>query len=102
MTGTFYLYTLQVCLNPVNVKTADPIWNNFCVGPHIHTFITGKVYGRAELKKKFENPRTHLLLFYNELAWEPSPPKVTKVTPVNYPIFSYLCKHNQLRISKPS
>ena len=36
-------------------------------------------------KKILKNPQTHLLLFYNEQAWEPSAPKVTKVTPVNYP-----------------
>lgn len=36
-------------------------------------------------KKILKNPQTHLLLFYNEQAWEPSAPKVNKVTPVNYP-----------------
>ena len=32
---------LFVCLYPINVKTAEPIWPKFCMGPHM---TAGKVY----------------------------------------------------------
>jgi len=44
---------LFVCLYPINVKTAEPIGSEFCVGPHM---TLGKVYGFS--KKKFNSPPT--------------------------------------------
>ena len=36
------------CLNPINVKTAEPIRPKFCVGPHV---APGKVYDRSKFQK---------------------------------------------------
>ena len=49
------MYILLVCLFvcvlflPINVKTAEPIRQQFCVGPH----IPEKVYGKSKLEIKF-------------------------------------------------
>ena len=37
----YLLYTLLVCLCPINVKTVEEIGPKFCVGPHV---TQGKVY----------------------------------------------------------
>ena len=31
----FCVHCLYICLNPINVKTAEPIGPKFCVGPHM-------------------------------------------------------------------
>ena len=52
---------LNVCLYPINVKTAELIGPKFCVGPHM---TPGKVY-----ESKFQRFDFHsifnLVLFYN-------------------------------------
>ena len=53
-----YLYILSVsdclsvCLSPINVKTAEPIWTKFCVGHHV---TPGKVYGWSKFQKFASN-----------------------------------------------
>ena len=72
---------LSVCLNPINVKTAEPIRLKFFVGHHV---TPGKVYGWSNFQKFasikirflkilkihnffFENPQNFLfLLFVNK------------------------------------
>ena len=39
--SSIYKFSLNVCLYPINIKTAEPIGPNFCVGHH---GTTGKVY----------------------------------------------------------
>ena len=67
-----YLYILSVsdclsvCLSPINVKTAEPIWTKFRVGHHV---TPGKVYGWSKfqifasnkiwLSLNFENLRNY-------------------------------------------
>ena len=53
-----YLYILSVsdclsvCLSPINVKTAEPIWTKFRVGHHV---TPGKVYGWSKFQKFASN-----------------------------------------------
>ena len=87
---------MSVCLCPINVKTAEPIGQKLCVGPHM---TPGNVYEWSKLasnkirfslnfenpQKKLWNPRTLFVLFYNvykekmvsieiekEAPWNPS------------------------------
>ena len=39
---------MAVCLYPINVKTAEPIWPKFCVGPHM---TNEKASGCSKLQK---------------------------------------------------
>ena len=68
---------LSVRLNPINVKTTEPIRPKFCAGPYM---ILGKVYGTSKLEKiflenicnfLFENTqiRKNPLIFKNNLKW---------------------------------
>ena len=50
--GVCLFVCLFVCLYPINVKTAEPIGPEFCVGPHM---IPAKVHGWLEFKKINEN-----------------------------------------------
>ena len=48
---------MGVCLYPINVKTADPIWLKFCARPHM---TPREVYGTVKFKKKLGKYRTFL------------------------------------------
>ena len=45
----YILVCLSIRLYPINLKTAEPIWSKFCVGPHM---TPGKVYETSKLEGK--------------------------------------------------
>ena len=66
----------------INVKTVEPIWSNFFVGPHV---TPGKVCGWSKFKDFqqnsiftkfwkstifFRKPQTFLFLFHNFTKWQ--------------------------------
>ena len=65
-----YIYTLSVCLYPINVRTAEQIGSKLCVEPHMTPW---KIYGCLEVQKvvskifdfvKFCKSAKKLFLFY--------------------------------------
>ena len=75
ISSNIYFTSLPVCLYPINVKTAEPIWPRFCVNPHWPkgSFMENQNFKKiASVKISFslnlENPRhffVNFLLFYN-------------------------------------
>ena len=46
--SSIYILCWSVCLNPINVKTAEPIGSKLWVGPHV---TPGQIYECSELQK---------------------------------------------------